>query len=293
MLPLDLIVAALRVVPELIYDLWPHLALLASFTTFVVWNGGVVLGDKSNHVATIHLAQMLYIWPFILVFSWPVLLPCLARPEWLLEQLPRYSLNFLALIAITAVVHLNTIVHPFLLADNRHYTFYVFKILRAYPWLWYALVPVYAISAWLSIIALGGMPEGEAAKHTTSNREKRRQRAKETGNERDKGTHLSFLIVWLVSTSLSLITAPLVEPRYFIVPWLIWRLHVPSPNDTSITGSQDKQGRLRQALSVFVGGAVWIEIMWYLLINLMTCGLFLEREFRWSQSPDEIQRFMW
>ena len=39
-------------------------------------------------------------------------------------------------------VHFNTIVHPYTLADNRHYVFYVFKILRRYPALKYLAVPV-------------------------------------------------------------------------------------------------------------------------------------------------------
>jgi alpha-1,2-glucosyltransferase len=70
--------------------LWPQIALLLTFGAFVVWNGGVVLGtlptplptpsltevgDKSNHVATLHLTQMLYLWPFIAFFSFPLFLP--------------------------------------------------------------------------------------------------------------------------------------------------------------------------------------------------------------------------
>lgn len=285
-LPISWVVSALSAIPELILDLWPQLALLASFAGFVVWNGGVVLGDKSNHTATIHLAQMLYIWPFILFFSWPVLLPYLSRPDWLLKQLPRPGVIILTFIAITATVHFNTIVHPFLLADNRHYTFYVFKILRNHPWLWYALVPVYAASAWLSIVVLAGMDQDWAIRRDSQKREKARPRTKTIEKSNNQGTRLSFLYIWLLSTSLSLITAPLVEPRYFIVPWLIWRLQVPFPDDTPVEGSTGSQGLVAKY-------AIWIEIMWYMSINLVTCGLFLQREFRWAHSPDEVQRFMW
>lgn len=36
--------------PRLVLDLWPQLVLLASFGTFVMWNGGVVLGKfKKRH----------------------------------------------------------------------------------------------------------------------------------------------------------------------------------------------------------------------------------------------------
>ena len=37
----------------------PYITLILLFAGFVIWNGGVVLGDKSNHIATLHLPQML------------------------------------------------------------------------------------------------------------------------------------------------------------------------------------------------------------------------------------------
>ena len=61
----------------LILALTPYLTIMAAFAGFVAWNGGVVLGDKSNHVATIHLSQMLYLWPYMVFFSWPLALPYL------------------------------------------------------------------------------------------------------------------------------------------------------------------------------------------------------------------------
>lgn len=251
-----------------------------------------MLGDKSNHVATIHLPQMLYIWPFILLFSWPILVPHFAQPRSLLKQVPRFWLVIPTLSAIAAVVHFNTIVHPFLLADNRHYTFYVFKILRTRPWLWYALVPVYAVSAWLSIIALGGIPVAATLERTDPGKNPRSKSAREK-RVIDKGNHLSFLLVWLISTALSLVTAPLVEPRYFIVPWLIWRLHVPQYSDGSVGESMTANGKDKGILATVAKGSVWIELLWYMVINFVTCRLFLEHEFRWHHSPSEVQRFMW
>lgn len=290
---LSLATSALSAIPELLFDLWPHLALLSSFAAFVVWNGGVVLGDKSNHVATIHLPQMLYIWPFILFFSWPVVLPYFVRPKSLLKQLPRYWLVIPVLLAIAAVVHFNTVVHPFLLADNRHYTFYVFKILRTRPWLWYVLVPVYAVSAWLSIIALGGMTRDAIHERAGTSRVLTPASVKGDNRIQAKGNHLSFLLVWLISMALSLVTAPLVEPRYFIVPWLIWRLHVPQYGNGSAEGPKIGKRMDGSDVTAIAKGGVWIEVLWYMAINLVTCRLFLEHEFRWPHSPSEVQRFMW
>jgi alpha-1,2-glucosyltransferase len=45
---ISIIQHALSILPELVSDLWPQLALLASFAGFVFWNGGVVLGKIAS-----------------------------------------------------------------------------------------------------------------------------------------------------------------------------------------------------------------------------------------------------
>ncbi|KAF8977896.1 glucosyltransferase, partial [Entomortierella lignicola] len=42
----------------------PYLGLLAGFAAFIKWNGGIVLGDRSNHVATLHIVQLFYFAAF-------------------------------------------------------------------------------------------------------------------------------------------------------------------------------------------------------------------------------------
>lgn len=250
-------------IPHLLLVLWPQLVLLVSFTAFVVYNNGVVLGDKSNHVASLHLAQLLYLWPFIIFFSWPVLLPHLARPRNLLRKRPRWITIFTAGLLATCIVHFNTVIHKFLLADNRHYTFYVFKAIRTRPWTFYAAVPVYLLCAWLAMIALGGTDitlqeetkqqdqQGTAAtnfvplnSHASADFPSRSIRGPELNTDpqtrRPQVNHISLLLVWFLTTSLSLITAPLVEPRYFLMPWLIWRLHVPSHTSSPRPPSQSE-----------------------------------------------------
>lgn len=295
---ISLVTSAFNALPEMLLDLWPHFGLLASFTAFVVWNGGVVLGDKTNHVASIHLPQMLYLWPFLMFFSWPAVLPQLANPL-LLQRTPRLWLIGLVVTSMLAVVHLNTIVHPFLLADNRHYTFYVFKILRLAPWKWYAAVPVYAACAWLSVQALGsksGFSGGPGVKGSRGRRPSTSSGRGDSIRVEADTNRISFFMVWLLSTALSLITAPLVEPRYFIVPWLMWRLHLPDSEDVlsqDATAASGASNRVRRLLKSFAKQSVWIEIAWYMLINLITCRLFLYHGFEWQQEPDQVQRFMW
>ena len=284
--------------------------MLVTFTGFVVWNGGVVLGesgpdsciialtstgDKDNHVASIHLPQMLYIWPCIVFFSWPVLLPGIARLS--RKKLPRLSVAVAVMGLMLLAVHFNTIIHPFTLADNRHYVFYVFRMLLRHPMIKYAAVPVYIACAWLVINALGEVPEKEDLKARHKERQEANQReTSPTLSIPEEPTRVSFVLVWLAATTLSLVTAPLVEPRYFIVPWLVWRMNVPVElhrNDDHGKSEAAKGGLVYEALSLLASNRLWVETAWYLLVNLVTCYVFLHKGFEWTQEPGKVQRFMW
>ena len=162
---------------SLFLALSPFLVLSGIFAAFVAWNGGVVLGDKSNHIATLHLPQMLYIWPYFVFFSWPLIYPYLSViPIGLYAQLshvafletmlifkrrrlvPRLWLVTTSVALACTAVHYNTVVHPFLLADNRHYMFYVFKLLMRPWWMKYVVTPIYVVLGWACIQALGARP---------------------------------------------------------------------------------------------------------------------------------------
>lgn len=274
-LALAIISKPLLILPRL----WPYIALLLTFASFVLWNGGVVLGDKSNHVATIHLPQMLYIWPFIAFFSAPLILPsALSLVQTTLSSRPskpvwKYVLNGMyaigALVVTLGIIRYNTIIHPFTLADNRHYIFYVFRysILR-HPLIRYLLAPIYLICAYLVFLTLAGPPA------SASKKAKKQTRAK-SETVLEEGPTTSFVLILLLTTALSLVTAPLVEPRYFIIPWGIWRLHVPSGK---------RKG---------YDWRLWVETAWFLGVIALTGWVFLYRGFEWRQEPGAVQRFMW
>lgn len=227
-------------------------------------------GDKENHVASIHFPQILYIWPCIVFFSWPVLLPTLAAISW--ARLPRLLVAIPIMLLMLASVHFNTIVHPFTLADNRHYVFYVFRLLLRYTMLKYAAVPVYFACGWLVIASIGS-EAGIAAEKSA------------------KSTRPSFVLAWFGAAFLSLATAPLVEPRYFIIPWLIWRLHVPLQNENR---PKDAEDSFRRRIYDFaVRYQLFIESAWYLFINVIAGYMFLCRGFGWPQEPGKVQRFIW
>lgn len=317
------------------------------------------LGHKEFHTAGLHLSQMLYIWPYFVFFSWPILLgpvinlliPNAYLPKFLNYGFPKqqkglpFLFTTLAVIPVfLAVVHFNTIVHPFTLADNRHYVFYVFRILRSHPAVKYAAVLVYFYCAWAVISAFGfstsappprlmqaspstaaapaNQAPGEQKQETKKPRRERRAEAKKAGKaskapapaqepispeafarvqehiaQRQKlegPPRVSFVLIWLVATALSLITAPLVEPRYFIIPWVMWRLHVPAQPTPAVYRFQ----RPEDPNAVLVANAItylpqFMETLWFLAINVVTGYVFLYKGFEWPQEPGRVQRFMW
>ncbi|KAI5287099.1 glucosyltransferase [Ascosphaera aggregata] len=177
------------------------------------------------------------------------------------------------------IVHFNTIIHPFTLADNRHYVFYVFRILLQHPLIKYAVTPLYCLCAWASISTLSGA-------WVTNSRTKSKRTGDDSNQERksmDDTVRVSLVVIWLAATTLTLVTAPLVEPRYFIIPWVIWRLHVPPP---PIEERTIKARILRNA-------PLLLESVWYMVINIVVGYMFLYRGFQWPQEPGVVQRFMW
>ncbi|KAI0141828.1 glycosyltransferase family 59 protein [Xylariaceae sp. FL1272] len=315
--------------------------ILATFVAFILWNGGVVLGDKSNHVATVHVAQMLYIWPLFAFFSAPLFIPKILSIAWAVHRalvapqtskngnsspgsapvqkaslqifnlmgschtLHRVLLTSIALVGAGLIVRFNTIIHPFTLADNRHYMFYVFRytILRAW-WIRYALVPIYVACAWLCWAALQGSSTAadppwskwtqspystyvQEVKEKESSGSSPNKLAEKPAYDTETSAPTSTVLLLLLTTALSLVTAPLVEPRYFILPWVFWRLLIPA----SSPRSKDGQCNLDPVLI--------LESGWFLLINVVTMYVFLKRPFFWYASDgtllDEgrVQRFMW
>ncbi|KAL8702396.1 MAG: hypothetical protein Q9201_004441 [Fulgogasparrea decipioides] len=299
-----------------------YLVILGAFTAFVAWNEGVVLGDKENHVASIHLAQMLYIWPYIMFFSFPLLypyiinaiipqkrLPTPLRTGSTAHQVPRFIVGIPVMAIMTLIIRYNTIIHPFTLADNRHYTFYVFRLLLRHPSIKYLVVPIYSLCAWAAITALGGLPNVQTPTKTKDSASQRTQIRRGLQHRLpppsydmviDRGHHVSAALIWLLATSLSVITAPLVEPRYFIVPWLIWRLHVPNPRPTGEEGAKRMRKKIRgfrewckAVLWWKHDHRLWLETAWFLFVNWAVGYMFLCKGFEWEQEKGKVQRFMW
>ncbi|KDN50252.1 hypothetical protein RSAG8_01588, partial [Rhizoctonia solani AG-8 WAC10335] len=231
------------ILPSLMKTVWPYVVPVAGFASFVFWNGGIVLGDKSNHVPTLHVPQLFYFVAFASLFGFPVLISTEGGIISLVGEVLRRMIGgtsqFITSVASTGLimisVHWFTIQHPFLLADNRHYAFYIWR--RVYLAHWfvpYLLAPLYLACAWAWFIRAG--------KHQTL-------------------LQTILLPICLLPT---LLPTPLIEPRYFLIPYIILRLQTRIPN-----------------------GAVISEAVWYGFINWVSMFVFLYME------REGVGRFMW
>ncbi|KAJ2861430.1 glucosyltransferase [Coemansia aciculifera] len=227
--------------------LTPYALVAVCFAMFVHVNKGIVLGDKSNHEPVLHIPQIFYFCGYVVGASAPTILP-LASPKWFVRQCtakPARNLVFgLALsIAIAICIQQYTIEHPFLLSDNRHYPFYVWKnIFRRHWTIRYALIPlyVYAVAAINRCLC--------------------------------KDMTALWRLALALCTAAVLIPSPLLEFRYFSVPYFFVRLHIPSRSTTR---------------------TVLLEALWFSAINAATIWVFINRPFAWPSEPGQLQRFMW
>lgn len=125
---------------------------------------------------------------------------------------------FVAASALTAALLCRfSLAHPFLLADNRHYTFYIWaRILGPRPALRIGLAPVYVSAGALSVLHIVGSWH---------------RRPQQGGGGYGGGAAAAAL--WLFASALTLLPAHLVEPRYHIVPTALFLLLVRTGGSSS------------------------------------------------------------
>lgn len=184
----------------ILQTVWPYLTVVVGFAVFVWTNGGLVVGAKQDHEAGFHIPQFLYFFGFTVGFSF-VHFVTYETVRSFISFTRRWTLAVLvaALLAVIAVWRL-TYVHRYLVADNRHYTFYVWsKILSRHYSVRYLLVPVY-------LFAIFAVFRTVAARR-----------------------HILWRVVYLCCVFAVLVPSTLLEFRYYIVPYLIIRLNIPCP----------------------------------------------------------------
>lgn len=225
----------------------PYCIVFLSFVLFVIKNKGIVVGDRTSHEASLNVPQLFYFSTFVMIYSsfllyryvnikniWTDIKNIVTSPRKLL----------LCLLAIGVMLYLVqnfTYVHKYLISDNRHYTFYIWKRIFEKHWaVKYALVPGYLLS-WLIIF-----------------------------NELNKSNISIWILLYLLCTAAVLVPQKLLEFRYFIIPYLLFRLHI----------------GVRNYLELIT------EFVLYMCVNAVTLYLFIYRPFKWDHE-DAIQRFMW
>lgn len=225
----------------------PFVIIFLLFGLFLKVNGGITFGDKENHQMNLHVVQIFYCFTFIVFFTLPVWLSGESIRRYIKFLIGNYGLNIIfngiCCYLIKLVIENYTIVHPFLLADNRHFTFYIFKKLICQKYSTFVSVPLYHFSSWLIISTLKEL------------------------------RILSPLTImsYLVSICLTIVPSPLFEPRYYIVPLVLFRLFIkPTHPNRHI-----------------------LEFCWLNMINAATFYIFFKYEFKWESEPSIIQRIIW
>lgn len=228
---------------KLLFSFSPFFIVLVAFVAFVRWNGSVVLGAKEAHAVSPHFAQLMY---FSLVsslalaplhFSWDQAVH-LFWSFWKKRPLG-FCQWIVALTACFLSVHSYSIAHAYLLADNRHYTFYLWrKVIQSHQSTKYLLVPLYVYS-WFSIFRVLARPK-------------------------------IWVLAFFLATAAVLVPAPLIEFRYYTIPFYFLMLHSHTVDVQSL---------------VLIG-------LGYVVTNVFTMFMFLFRPFNWSHEPGK-QRFIW
>lgn len=194
---------------------------------------------ESAHQLHLHIPQLFYFSCFALASSIPIFLH---HSRLVLAHIKRNSLLYILMgFLMIPCVYLFSYTHLYLLSDNRHFTFYIWR-----RWflknslLKFISIPFYLLSLGYLYVTM---------------------------------RHLRWpvLLGGFLSICFVLIPAHLVEFRYFILPFALWRLKV---RKTSLQ---------KTVLEIFI----------HMAVNFVTLWLFFNRPFVWENEPDKLQRFMW
>lgn len=224
--------------------LQPHIICGSIFIFFVYINNGIVVGDRSNHQPSFHLIQIFYFYTFSCFFTLSTFLFNLKKIK---SAFTFFKIHFKILIIIflpifCLIIHNFSFEHPFLLADNRHYTFYIWsKLIRKHELIRYLLAPIYLVTIYFVFKNLS-----------------------------NSGKTVGWLLNFFLCTFVCLVPQKLIEFRYFIIPFYIYRLNI----------------------NLYSWKELIIELIINTVINMATIYIFFNKTFKWPDT-EEIQRFMW
>ncbi|XP_060079161.1 putative Dol-P-Glc:Glc(2)Man(9)GlcNAc(2)-PP-Dol alpha-1,2-glucosyltransferase [Ylistrum balloti] len=173
-----------------------YIGVGAGFALFIYLNNGIVVGDRSHHQACLNFPQVFYFFSVTLVFGVAHLISVLRLMNFIRFSIKNIFVVFAFCLLSFFLIYKFTYVHKYLLADNRHYVFYVWsKIFRRHEYVKFVLIPVYFYAAY---------QVHECLKHK----------------------NVFWKLVYVVCLLLSTVPQMLMEFRYFIIPYLILRLNM-------------------------------------------------------------------
>ncbi|KAI7688744.1 Putative Dol-P-Glc:Glc(2)Man(9)GlcNAc(2)-PP-Dol alpha-1, 2-glucosyltransferase, partial [Sarcoptes scabiei] len=241
---------------------WANIGYLANAFIFLIFLF-INKGDRNAHQSVLHLAQIPYYLTFSFIFAWPLILNYSNLIKVFNQIISRPTLIIVCTIfLVICLCPVFKYEHPYLLADNRHYVFYLWRkfwFRKDYAWFRYLPLPFYLLTL-ISIWNLAHFP--------SINEFKRPLKFLRFDAENFKK------ILFFISLIITIVPQSLIEFRYFLTPFVIWRLNVRLAAEVNHKNS----------LQV-------IELVWFLILNLLTFFIF---HFKTFQHLDgSIQRIIW
>jgi len=245
--------------------LWPHVIAGLSYVLWLKLRHGMIpFGHSEHHQVSFHPSMLLYFAIYRLFVSFPSFSLFSSVSKFI-----RFKFHFflIQVLICACIVIFNVNAHPFVLSDNRHYTFYIYrKILLSNSFRGALLrVCVLPILSWIGMYSLYldlGMRYGS---------------------------------IFVTFTSIALIPIGLLEPRYFIAPLIlsnIMSFYNLSQNQPEFRrNSQSKLTVKMHSRSFFR----WSYYMFYLFLQMQSISLafvFLFLPFHPHAQENSTGRFM-
>lgn len=202
----------------------PHAAAGLIYIALLALNSfSIALGDQPNHTPAIHTAMLPYQAVFILISSLPIILAMVTATRSPNQPLPSptFTLPTLAtfigvtVLTTTCIASTGTFIHPFALADNRHYTFYIYRYLLSRPAVRALIVPLSALALVAPFIHVRSIYQAVVASSSTARPARRQDLSSWCLAE------LLRELCLVLITAACVVPASLLELRYFIPGFLL------------------------------------------------------------------------
>mmetsp|Transcript_19534 Transcript_19534/g.18868 ORF Transcript_19534/g.18868 Transcript_19534/m.18868 type:complete len:540 (+) Transcript_19534:194-1813(+) len=288
----DFLLKLLRNSSYLLLVTWPILVPIVFFAAFVLFNKGIVVGDKDHHQPVVHMSMPLHACGILTLLLLPIIIDDVytrmnnkskqdlkIASNAIRNREYQWLFHFLGLSMVTLILQFSCLSHPFLLADNRHYSFYIWARVLSKPIYRLFLSPLYYTCSWWSLSRLV------------------------------QGRGFIWLSIYVVALVVTLVPAHLLELRYFTPAIVIAVINLPeigeSIDDNDLTNKKNNHVNIKNDATswikvkkiFFFKGIqnrkylILMSIFYCCIINMITIHVFLYRNFTWNDAT--TARFMY